>query len=182
MQRAQRGGAVAGAGQIEEVELVLRDAAVGEDVPGHAASATQAHGIAVRIPLDQQRLVDGGEIHVLIVRGEERRVVVLRVGVVAPGVVDVALAAQHRAVVAVLVVAAASATLDVAAADRHVGRDRRAAAGNGRGIRIDLGLRAQRQRLLRAHQRIAAVDVVVAADRIVRIREDERRRGRDHLV
>ena len=38
------------------------------------------------------------------------------------------------------------------------------------------------ERLLRAQERIAAVDVVVAADRVERVRVLEQRRGRDLLV
>src|SRR5439155_795584 len=56
---------------------------------------------------DQQRIVDGGKVQILVVRVEEGGVVELSVGIVGPPLDDVTLGPDDRTVVRVLVIGGA---------------------------------------------------------------------------
>src|SRR5215475_7622206 len=175
--RAHGVGAGARAGDVEVLELLWRYPSVSEDVVGHARRTADAHRVGGGTR-NQQGVIDVREVEELVIGVEEVDIVVAAVRIVAPGVEELAFGAEMGAVAGMFVVRGTPTAFDITAADLGVDRHR---AGVRR-IRGDHGRRtAQDARLLRAQQWIAAVDVVVAAERIIWIRVPEQRRRGDRL-
>ena len=143
--------AVRRAGLGEELQRRLTDRAGAEDVPRNAVAAGEANRVGERAA-DLQRVLDALDAEVAALRVVEAGVVVRAVAVVVPGVADVALQADHDAIVLVFEVGSPRPAFDVAAAELH--RNERARACSGA---------AEGRRFLRAHQGVVAVDVDVAA-------------------
>src|ERR1700722_9156766 len=106
---------------------------------------------------DLQGIGDALKIQVFLVGVVERRVEVLPVGVIAPGVPEIDLRAKNRAVVNVIEGGFTNSSLDVATTDF----DQRARRSRARGIGRNLTGCAEDALLLRTQQGIAAIDVVV---------------------
>src|SRR5882762_2248544 len=92
-----------GSGQIQVLDLVRRHTAFGKDIPRDARLADQTLRIRLRAGYEQ-RVVDLLIAEVIVLRVAIGHVVVLAVGVIAPGVQELALHSDRGAVVGVLVV------------------------------------------------------------------------------
>src|ERR1700676_2773922 len=117
MQSAQGGGSPGGAKLIEGFELLLRDAAVRENIVRDACPKSSYAPRVAGSTRHQQSIGDAPEVQILLIGTEKCRVEILAIGIIVPRVREFARGAEHGAIVGMLEIGIARAALDVAAAD-----------------------------------------------------------------